>query len=64
MEYFKKAYQNHLDFVKEKNIDLKNPTKFDKISQSRKEKIREAIEGVIQKENKDVWFENCLGEIP
>ena len=64
LEYFKKAYQDHLDFVKQKNIDLTDPVKFADISQSRKEKIREAIEVVIQKENKDIWFKNCLGESP
>ncbi|MBN9376788.1 MAG: hypothetical protein BGO14_01315 [Chlamydiales bacterium 38-26] len=64
LEYFKKAYQNHLDFVKEKNIDLTNPIKFDAISLIRKDQIREAIEVLIQKENNDLRFENCLGETP
>jgi len=64
LEYFKKAYQKHLDFVKQKNIDLTDPVKFADISQNRRDKIKEAIEVVIQKEHKDGWFENCLGETP
>lgn len=64
LEYFQKAYKNHLDFVKEKNIDLKNPIKFNEISQSRKEEIREVIEGLIQEQTERPSRENCLGENP
>lgn len=43
LEYFNKVYQVHLDFIKEKKIDITDPAKFADISELRKEMIREAV---------------------
>jgi hypothetical protein len=64
LEYFKKAYQNHLDFVQQKNINFTDPTKFDQISEDRKNKIIKVIEDEILKQNQNHQFKNCLGETP
>lgn len=65
LKYYKNAYQDHLDFVKQKNIDLTNPVKFTEILPLRNEKIREAVEIAIQKEIKEGGlFKDCLGKTP
>lgn len=67
LEYFKKAYQDHLDFVKQKGVDLSDPVKFPDISPTRKEKLIEAIEILIGNENNDVLsvrLKDYLGENP
>lgn len=64
VDFFNKIYNSHLDFVNEKNININTPHKFEKISEIRKQKIREVIEEWIQQENKDDHFKNCLGNNP
>lgn len=61
---FKLAYEDHLEFIKEKGISLENPLKMVEINFERKNSIKEAMVSIIRKEHTDFWFKNCLGENP
>lgn len=64
LEFFKVAYQDHLDFVKEKNFDLSDPFKSVEISNERQEQIKGIIEQIMHKENENKIgiYENFLGK--
>lgn len=64
LEYFENAYQKHVNFIQQKNIDFNNPIEFDEISLGRVEKIYSVLEGVFLKENVDPYFKGYLGEKP
>lgn len=70
LKFFKIAYEDHLDFVRKKNITLENPIVFEKLSLIRSEKLKKVIEIELRKENDGVlfsgclWFKGCLGEKP
>lgn len=62
LKRFKIAYEDHLNFIKEKNITFENPIKIVAIKPIRKEKIKEALVSVIRKEHNNGCYRNCLGE--
>lgn len=64
LEYFEKAYQKHLNFIQQKNIDFTNPIALDEISHSLKEKMQSVIESEMRKEHEEPYFKGCLGENP
>jgi IQ calmodulin-binding motif len=61
---FKLIYEDHLSFIKEKKITFENPSVNIGVSFVKKEKIKEAMIGLIRKEHEDTWYKNCLGEQP
>lgn len=64
LKRFKLAYEDHLEFIKEKGISLEKPFEIVKVSSLRKENIKEAMISIIRKEHDGVSYENCLGEKP
>lgn len=64
LKRFKIAYEDHLEFIKEKDITIEKPLEVIEVSSLRKENIKEAIIEVIRKEHDGVWYKNCLGERP
>ena len=61
LQYFKVAYQDHLDFVKMKNLDLTDPFKSIEISIDREEQIKGIIEQIMREDNQHE-FQDFLGE--
>lgn len=64
LKRFKIAYENHLEFIKEKGITIEKPLKAIEVSSLRKENIKKTMIEVIRKEHDGVWYKNCLGERP
>lgn len=64
LKRFKIAYEDHLEFIKEKGITIEKPLEVTEIISLRKENIKEAMIEVIRKEHDDFWYKNCLGERP
>lgn len=64
LKFFKLAYEDHLDFIKEKGITLQNPLEIVQISPTRKESIKEVIVSTIRNEHDKGYSEGCLGERP
>ena len=64
LKRFKIAYEDHLEFIKEKGIILENPIAFETLGLPRLEELKKVIAIELLKENDDVWFKGCLGEKP
>lgn len=64
LKRFKLAYEDHLDFVREKGIRLEDPISFEKLGVDRIKQLKKVIEEELRKEHEDVWFKGCLGEMP
>lgn len=64
LKCFKIAYEDHLEFIKEKGFTIQNPLEITEINALRTEEIKEAMVVVIQKEHGGFWYKNCLGERP
>lgn len=60
LKRFKIAYEDHIQFVKEKGITLDNPTQIVEISSERQENIEEAVVLMIKKENSNSVYKNFL----
>ncbi len=59
LKYFDLACVNHINFLKENNIGLSNPTQLVSISEERKDKIQAVIESAVRK----FYAEQYLGDI-
>lgn len=59
LKFFKLAYEDHFDFIKEKRISLENPSELVEINSVRIDSIKAAIVSLIKKTNT-----YCLGEKP
>lgn len=59
LEYFSKAYVDHLDFVKKKGYTFENPIEFPVVDINRKKELGEVIEKTIRQE----WFFKKVPEI-
>jgi|GEM_PF-1397760 len=64
LNYFKLAYGDHLAFIQKKGISIKEPTRMVEISAERSAEIQRKITSLIQKENEEYWYKNCLGKNP
>jgi len=64
LEFFKKAYVNHLDLVKLRKIEFHEPQYFP-VSDNRLSEILNAICEMLKQQDADeVWFKGCLGSSP
>lgn len=62
---FKIAYEDHLEFIKQKGITCEKPLEVVELNSERKENIKKSIVLIIRNENDDDhYYKNCLGEEP
>lgn len=64
IDFFQRIYENHLKFIKNNNISLKNPSKPVIVSTNRKEEIKKIIVSLVLQEQNDPLSKNqgFLGE--
>ena len=64
IDFFQRIYENHLKFIKNNNISLKNPSKPVIVSANRKEEIKKIIVSLVLQEQNDPLSKNqgFLGE--
>lgn len=59
---FKAIYFDHLDYIQKKEVTFENPYQPFKLEPSREEHVRYAAISLLQKENNETSFKNCLGK--
>lgn len=64
LKRFQIVYEDHLNFIKEKNITLQNAAVFEKLGIGRTEQLKDAIEKKLRKKNTSIRFEGYLGNNP